>query len=158
MLSGEALLERFYCERAIAEETRVKWSQQLEDLMYEAAGKRALSQDIVPGTLTQRFWSGLWDQSIMGAFRHKHQDLSYEQVLTEARVVEEEKSTGQKEKKTKSHQVTEADNSKLDLILKKMEQLDADIKELKEVRSKAVHKKKKGPVKFTKCNVEDHLE
>ena len=91
----------------------------MEDLLYLVAEKIALSQDIVYGTLTQRFWSGLWDQSIKDALRHQYKELSFKQVLLEARVVEEEKSTGQKEKKTKSHQVIEAGNSKLDLILKR---------------------------------------
>ena len=99
----------------------------------------------------------MWDQTIKDVLRHQYKVFSFEQVLTEARVVEEEKSSGQKEK-TKSHQVTGAGNSKLDLILKKIEQMDADMKELKKGRSKAVDNKKKGPVKCTKCNLEDHLD
>ena len=72
----------------------------------------------------------MWDQCIKDALRHQYKELSFKPVLTAARVVEEQKCTGQKEK-TKSHQVTEAGNNKLDLILKKIEQMNADIKELK---------------------------
>ena len=39
-----------------------------------------------------------------------------------------------------------------------MKQMDLDIKELNDGRSKTVDDKKNSPIKCTKCNQEDHLD
>ena len=46
VLSGEALLEKFYCDQQAEGETCAKWSMRLEDSIYQAAQKGALSMDL----------------------------------------------------------------------------------------------------------------
>ena len=161
VLSGEVLLERFYSSKQTADENCAKWSNRIEDLVYQALDKKALSEEAVPGTLRQRFWSGLHESSIKDALRHRYQTLTFEEVITEARVIEEEKTDDpQKDKekgKVKSHQVTESADSKMDVVIKKLQQMEADIQELKKEKSKPSESQSKGPVKCTKCSLEGHF-
>ena len=154
VLSGEALLEKFYCDQQAEGETCAKWSMRLEDSIYQAAQKGALAMDSVRKSLKQKFWSGLRDQNIKNALRHRYQDLDFEHVLAEARAIEEENSPIQKEK-AKSHQVSGSEDSKFDLLLKKMDKMETEIKELKEDKKKTAEVKRK--VQCGKCNLEGHL-
>ena len=152
VLSGEAILERFYQEKQDKDESCAKWSMRLEDWVYQAVEKKVLPEQSIAGTLKQRFWSGLRDPTIRNALRHRYMDLDFEQVVSESRVIEEE--TTQKTE-VKSHQVIESD-SKLDILIKKMERFEVDLKELKDAQKKPTENKTKGPVICTVCNMEGH--
>ena len=154
VLSGEALLEKFYCAKQAEDESCAKWSLTLEDSIYQAAQKGAIAKASVPGSLKQKFWSGLRDQNIKNALRHRYQELEFEKVLAEARVIEEENSPKQQEK-AKSHQQTGAEDSKLDLLLKKMEKMETEIKEIKEGKKTSSGMKKK--IVCEKCGIDGHL-
>ena len=103
----------------------------------------------------QKFWSGLENEMIKNALRHRYENLDFEQLVAETRAIEEEKEVHTK--KVKSNQIT-SENSKLDTILKKMELMEADIKKLKEERSSETSGgSKKGPVICTTCKLEGHF-
>lgn len=154
VLSGEALLEKFYRDEQGSGETCAQWSCRLEDVIFQAAQKGALSNDAVPSTLKNKFWSGLLDSNIKNALRHKYKEVEFTELLEEARSIEAESGSSQKKDKAKSQQVT-GEDSKFDLLLKKMEAMEADIKHLKE--DKKTEEKRKGPLICPKCNLVGHF-
>ena len=132
--SGETLLERFYSEPQNAKENCAKWSCRLEDLIYQAAGKGAIDRSAVPNQLKKRFWSGLKDKRIKDALRSQVDSLTFEELLSEARVLEEEYSPEDK-KDVVLHQVTESD-PKMDLLLQKIAKMESQIEQLHKQQSK----------------------
>ena len=158
VLSGEVLLERFYSERQKEDESCAKWFDRIEDLVYQALQKKALTEEVVQSSLRQKFWSGLFSESIKDALRHRYEQCTCEELLVEARCIEEEKSSGKSDKeriKAKSHQVISDD--KMDLLLKRLDKMDADIQELKRAQGRPAEQKPKPPVVCTKCSKEGHL-
>ena len=159
VLSGPAILEKFYKEEQ-GDKSCAKWSTTLEDLIYQAAAKEAVPGSSITSTLKHKFWSGLKKESIKNALRHRYEDLGFEDLVAEARSVEAEDTS--QNSKTKSQQITGSEDSKLDLILKKMSKMEADIKQLQDVKVSTEKKStsvdtKKTPVKCTKCQLEGHL-
>ena len=158
VLSGETLLEQFY-KAEQEDESCAQWSLKLEDLIFQASQKGALASAAIPSALKNKFWSGLKDANIKNALRHRYKELDFTAVVAEARSIEAEDSpVDKKSARAKSHQAT-VEDSKLDLLIKKMERMEADIRELKEERKgkKDASDKKKGPLICTKCNLEGHF-
>ena len=166
VLSGEDLLEKFYSASQKGhppdKETCAQWSNRLEDLIYQAAEKGAITRESIPGSLKKRFWSGLFDPLIKSDLRHRLDDHTFEEILLEARSLEEEyRGSSQK---PKSSQVTESSGTsdqKLDQILKRMDQLDQEIRELKKHQCNSkppTQQKDNVPVKCRKCQKEGHLD
>ena len=166
VLSGDALLEKFYSASQKGnppdKETCAQWSNRLEDLIYQATEKGAIATESVPGSLKRRFWSGLFNPLIKSDLRHRLEDHTFEEIVLEARTLEEEYS--ESSPKPKSSQVTGSSNvydNKLDQILKRMDQLDKEIKELKQQNANSKppsQQTEKVPVKCRKCHLEGHLD
>ena len=165
VLSGDALLEKFYSASQKGnppdKETCAQWSNRLEDLIYQATEKAAIAKESVPCSLKRRFWSGLFNPLIKSDLRHRLEDHTFEEIVLEARTLEEEYRDSLP--KPKSSQVTESSSvsdHKLDQILKRMDQLDKEIKELKQhANSKPPSQQtEKGPVKCRKCQKDGHLD
>ena len=166
VLSGEDLLEKFYSASQKGhppdQETCAQWSNRLEDLIYQAAEKGAIARESIPGSLKKRFWSGLCDPLIKSDLRHRLDDHTFEEILLEARSLEEE-CRGSSHK-PKSGQVTESSSTsdhKLDQILKRMDQLDQEIRELKKHQCNSkppTQQKDNVPVKCRKCQKDGHLD
>ena len=154
VLPGEDILQKFYSEMQDQDESCAKWSMRLEDLAYQATEKKSMPLESLPTTLTKRFWGGLRDPIIKNALRNRYTDLGFEETLTEARLIEEENKTTQKEK-VKSQQVTGQDD-KLDLLLQEMKNMKMEIQQLKEDKKKSTESRK-GPVVCEKCSMEGHL-
>ena len=163
--SGETLLERFFSEpQHPKKENCAQWSCRLEDLIYQAAGKGAIDRSAVPKQLKKRFWSGLKDMRIKDALRTRVDSLSFEELLSEARVLEEEYSPGERTDAV-LHQVTESD-PKMDLLFQKiakietqLEQLQQQSKQKKKTKSSQPESKssKDKVVKCEKCDQKGHL-
>ena len=161
--SGETLMEHFYSERQRPKkENCAAWSCRLEDLVYQAASKGAIDRSDIPMRLKKRFWSGLKDRQIKEALRNRVDSLTFEELLREARALEEEYDP---EHRTGSdgivHQVTEAD-SKFDELLKRMSKLEAKMEQLQQPQKQTQKSNKqssKGDSKIVcaKCEQEGHL-
>ena len=128
VMPGQTLLKKFWSEpqKGPKEEDCAQWSLRLEGLCYEAAEKNAITHEAVPGTLTVRFWDGLYDERIKNALRPKKDELTFEEMVKEARMLEEEYQPVAESKNSVSHAQVVSD-PRLDLLLKKMEQLEKKI-------------------------------
>ena len=169
VLSGQALMEKFYKEEQ-GSRSCAKWSTHLEDWIYQALCKKALPAESVPATLKHRFWSGLQNTDIKNALRHRLDILTFEEVVTEARAVEEELKP---KDKSRSQQATSSDTSLLELLIKKLDKMESsfqtlnqEVQSLKQSSRPSANTSKsaqppldtsKGPVKCTKCKLEGHL-
>ncbi len=155
VLPGEALLEKFYTSKQDVNETCAAWSQRLENLIFEAVDKEAIIQENVEKTLSNKFWSGLCNQTIKDSLRHRYKDLVFEDLLAEARVIEEERKQATS---VKQQQMNSVDDSNSELM-KMLKQMQMDIELLKKgSRQEDVQtsSKTKGPVRCTKCKLEGH--
>lgn len=173
VLSGQALMEKFYKEEQ-GQRSCAKWSTQLEDWIYQALCKKALPAESVPATLKHRFWSGLSNTDIKNALRFRHETLTYEELVTEARAVEQEVKP--KEKST-SHQATSSESTMMELLMKKIDGMTTGLRnlnnEVQMLKNQGSHSKSpssshgsapsaaapsgsRGPVRCTKCNLEGH--
>ena len=159
--SEETLMEHFYSERQRPKkENCAAWSCRLEDLVFQAASKGAIDRSDIPIRLKKRFWSGLKDRQIKDALRNRVDSLTFEELLREARALEEEYDP---EHRTGSegivHQVTEAD-SKFDELLKRMAKMEAKIDQLQQPQKQKSNKqssKDDSKVVCSKCEQEGHL-
>ena len=165
--SAETLLERFYSEPQLPKnETCAQWSCRLEDLIYQAAGKGAIERSAVPKHLKTRFWSGLRDKRIKDALRSRVDSLTFEELLSEARILEEEYSPEVKSDAV-LHQVTEPD-SMMKQLFQKIAKMETQLEQLQKQQQKQTKPKnqpshsgskesKDGIVKCEKCDQQGHL-
>ena len=163
--SGETLLEKFFSEpQHPKKENCAQWSCRLEDLIYQAAGKGAIDRSAVPKQLKKRFWSGLRDMRIKDALRSRVDSLSFEELLSEARILEEEYSPGDKTDAV-LHQVTESD-PKMDLLFQKIAKIEKQLEQLQQQHKQKKNTKSSQPdsksskdqvVRCEKCDQEGHL-
>lgn len=145
VLSGEALLQKFYGEKQTAKETCAEWSCRLEDYMFEAMEQGAVSPDAITKALPSRFWSGLREERVKNALRNR--ELSFEELVVEARKVEEEygieskseEATGAKPK-IKAQQVASSTNDKLDFLIDRLVKLETQMAQLTQERKQEVVK------------------
>ena len=112
----------------------IQWSCRLEDLIYQAAGKGAIDRSAIPNQLKKRFWSGLKDRRIKDALRSRVDSLTFEELLSEARILEEEYSPEDKADVV-LHQVTESD-PKMDLLFQKIAKMESQLEQLHKQQTK----------------------
>lgn len=145
VLSGEILLQRFYGEKQGARESCAQWSCRLEDYIYEAIEQGIVSPDSVDKSLSSRFWSGLHDDRIKNALRHREDSHGFTELVMEARQIEEEYGLVTEEVTPKkcvkiqqaSAQKDNGQEDKLDAILKRLSQLETQLMEVKSYRGSA---------------------
>lgn len=106
VMAGETILERFYSAKQGVEEDCASWSCRLEELAYQALEKEAIAQDEISTMMRSRFWSGLRDSRLKDALRQKKTSIPIEELVKEARGLEEEFGLTKqvKEIKPKIHQ------------------------------------------------------
>lgn len=132
--STEALLEEYYTAHQKENEKVVVWGCRLESLQNKIL-KRGYSSTNLTHMLRQRFWSGLRDEHIKAALRHKlDANFTFDQLLSSAREVELEVVPGQAAKPQApariQTQVAASSESKLDNLIRQMEEMKSQIKNL----------------------------
>ena len=164
--SGDTLLEQFYSKPQLKGESCAQWGCRLEDLIYQAAGKEAVARSAVPQHLKRRFWSGLKDRHIKDMLRHCVDAMTFEELLNEARTLEEEYKPDYVNGKSEAllHQVAESDTM-LDRLCKQIEKLESQLKQLqqqmkpkvkKQTSKSGAHDKPKD-TKGGRCEQEGHV-
>ena len=159
VLSGDAIMEKFYQEKQ--EGDCASWAFQLEDLIYQAVEKDALTANDVERKLRSRFWRGLREKRIKDATRQMWETMNFDALLVECRALEEEygltgASDSQQKPKVKMQQVTDGSNTdKLEQILKEMKKLGDRLDKLEQAKSSKSSEQK--PAKCTKCKLDGHL-
>ncbi len=127
VLKGDTLLQKFYGERQKEDEGVAAWACRLEDYLCEAVEQEAATVALRK-KLAHRFWDGLADERVRNALRHMK--LSFEDLVVEARQVEEEYAgSTSRAASVRTQQVTptQSTNDKLDLLLERLQQLEARV-------------------------------
>ena len=107
--------------------------------MYEAIEQGVIGPEAAHKSLGSRFWSGLRDDKVKNALRHREDTLSFEELVMEARRVEEEYCQTSEElnlrQPVKVQQVSASkeasSDDKLDIIIKRLAQVETQISEMK---------------------------
>ena len=164
--SGDTLLERFYSEPQGHKEKCAQWSCRLEDLIYQAAAKGAIDRSAVPQQLKKRFWSGLKDKRIKDALRHDVETMTFEELLSEACVLEEEYTPAEGKSDAMLHQVTDSDD-KMDQLFKQLAKMQSQLDQLQKQQGQQKQQPKQTPkpesggdkkvVVCEKCELKGHL-
>jgi len=136
VLSGEALLQKFYGEKQMTSETCAEWSCRIEDYMYEAIEQGIVAPDGIQKTLGSRFWSGLADERVKNALRNR--DMRFEELVVAVRKDEEkfhlevkQEMEAASRQKIKAQQITSASqNDKLDMLIDRLMKLEVQMSQL----------------------------
>lgn len=130
VMSGDTLLTKFFSEPQQDGEDCAQWSTRLEHLCYSAAEKDAVDIESLPKMLAARYWAGLRDGKIKEALRPSREDLKMDQLVVEARKLEEEfGSMGKEDKKDKKKPAVQAQaqqdglTTRMDELMKTMESM-----------------------------------
>ncbi len=83
----------------------------------------------VAETLKHKFWSGLEDKNIKNALRHRYKELEFDDLVIEARTIEDE-ADDNKKCRAKSHQIS-ATEEKLDRLIMKIDKMESELQALK---------------------------
>jgi hypothetical protein len=134
VMTGEAILERFYSAKQGTDENCAQWSCRLEELAYQALEKETVTQDEVAAMLRSRFWSGLRDSRLKDALRQSKSSMTVEELVREARSLEQEfgLSDVQEAKAPKVHSQQTPDPNKgimdkLSELLNRMNKLEEEV-------------------------------
>ena len=137
-LTAEALLEEYYTARQKEGEAAAVWGCRLESILNKVHRRGYVTANMQE-MLRTKFWSGLRDDRIKNAIRHKFDaNQDFESLLRAARQVEMESSTTHVDDTFKSKpqakvgsQQASSMESKLDAFLKQMEEIKSELRDLK---------------------------
>ena len=112
--SGEAIMQQFYTESQQAGESAAVWACRIEDLLQRAVEKGHVTATAKNDMLRNKFWTGLKDDQLKNASRHKYDTIKeFGELLKEVRKIEQELSGTEKlKKKVQVHQSSTVENSK----------------------------------------------
>ena len=153
--SGDSIVHDFYSAEQQADETVSDWGIRIETLFNKAVERNEIDEDRKESKLKERFWRGLEDAHLRMNTRSSFESKdSFDTLRKKARIEElemriERKRQQPKEDNQTSHtsdqksveathqpirRTSSSDNneSKLDLILNKMKEMEQEIKTLKE--------------------------
>ena len=112
--SIEAIMQQFYTESQKAGASAAVWACRIEDLLQRAVEKRHVEVKAKNDMLRNKFWTGLIDDRLKNASRHKYDTVkNFEELLREVRKIEQEVSWSEKLKKNVQHHSSTVDNSSL---------------------------------------------
>ena len=141
-LTSEALLEEYYTARQKEDEAAAVWGCRLETILGKVQRRGHISSN-AQEMLRTKFWSGLKDERVKSALRHKFDaNYDFEALLRAARSVELEmvhKSSPLDTPKPKPNttakvtvQQTSPLDSRLDDLMKEIAGIKAELRELKQ--------------------------
>ena len=126
ILTGQTILQKFYSEKQSASETIAEWACRLEDLAYTAEEKKMVERAAVEGMLKAQFYSGIKHQRIKDALRQQRNALSFEDLVVQARELEEEYST------TSSTKQQQSQPTEMQMLMELMKKMDARMDKLEQ--------------------------
>ena len=172
-ISGDTLLEKFFSEPQEDGESCASFCTRLEECVYAASEKGAVSVDAIPQMLRSRFWAGLVNPDVKNALRPKRTHLDLEQLVEEARALTEEfrprggqagKNKGWKRVEVKTHITDEQQviNKKIMDDLGKLQALTAKLAaSMEEIRrpgaAGGAAERSTGPAVCSACNQSGHI-
>ncbi len=158
--TGRATLQKLYSERQATNERVADWACRLENLAFQAVDKGMMSREAVEDVVSGQLWSGLRDARLKDALRHRRHGLKFEQLVIEARELEEEYSGDGKKPTTQQQQKQPTET---ELLMELIKKLDARMEKMEKRMTPTVNSKtqekspEKKSTKCTKCKEEGHL-
>lgn len=142
VLSGSALLQKFYSEVQKDKETCAEWACRLEDIGFQAQEKRMVTGAALKDVLKTQFWSGLRDHRIKEALRHQQSQSTFQHLVVEARELEEEyheASAAYKDDQVKAKlRAQQAKPSELELLTELVKKMDMRMSQMEQFQRQSV--------------------
>ena len=156
ILSGDVLLQKFFGEEQREKESCVEWSCRLEHYLFEAIEQGVASKDLAK-KLSSRFWNGLVDERVRNALRHVN--LPFEELVVEARRVEEEYGARKKMTATENKPRVRAQqvDNEVDVLLDRLLKLEHEMAEMKAEGSTQNFNLQSQKIACHKCQQVGHL-
>ena len=112
--SGEAIMQQFYTESQKTGESAAVWACRIEDLLQRAVEKGHIAVSAKNDMLRNKFWTGLVDDRLKNASRHKYDTVKdFGELLREVRKIEQEVSGSERLKKNAQHHSSTVESSNL---------------------------------------------
>ena len=152
VLPSEMLLESFYTARQNENESVVAWGCRLESLLNKAKQQGTIED--TEDMARTKFWSGVRDERVKGALRHKFDSgENFQELLRNGRMLEHEFNTKSASVKVKAHSAEVP--SELKAVLDRMEKLEKNMSKL--LSKESTTSKNESPPLFCKyCKRTNH--
>ena len=142
--TGESILQEFYTAFQKQEESVNGWGLRLEEILQKAIDKGHVKDEEKDDRLRQKFWRGLRSEKLRNATRLQFESIKNFEMLRSA--VRAEESEMKRAAATQYQPMRaqykgdkiedEEEDSKLDRIMKKLAEMDSEIKDLKQQKPK----------------------
>ena len=123
--TGQTILQRFYSDSQSTSERVAEWACRLEDLAYKAVEKEMMTREAAPNILKTQFWSGLRDPRLKDALWHRRHNLDVDELIVEARELEEEYSSEVMTSQTATAQQQQKQPTEMELLMQLIKKMDA---------------------------------
>ena len=131
VLPPEAVLEKFYTARQKRNERVAEWACRIEGLLEELKPRQPMTRDTIDTMLRTKFFSGLCQEQIKVAIRHKYDaGESYNGLLMAARMLE-----GNQDISPQIHQEVVVEKNmiaKLEEITRELQQLSRKVEQIEQ--------------------------
>jgi len=103
VLTGEALVQKFYSARQKPDEPVAKWGCRLEGIISQAVTRGKVDKGAMNSMLRTKFWADLHDENLKAATRYKFDTIdSFLSLVSEVRAVEQEMEEDKQKRKQSS--------------------------------------------------------
>jgi len=136
--SEGTLLTLFYATKQNEYEDVTAWSCRLEDMIQKVQDKGLIDRNTMYEMLRSKLWTGLSDDRLKQATRHKFDNLKdYNELIVAIRSVEQEyRSTSGEKKKVKTQVIQRTEETETQKMLSRigdrLDRMEKDIKDLKD--------------------------
>jgi len=128
VLPVEQLMERFYIAEQGKSEDVATWACQLEDLIGKLKDRKAVSEEVGSSMIRTKFFTGLREEKMKNALRHKYDSHdNYSSLLIAARVAELESTPAAHQH---VQQVEKSEKIQYDRVLKALDDIQNRLEKL----------------------------
>ena len=143
VVTGDSILEEFHTATQKQDETVVAWGLRLEELMHKAISKGNVKREESDNLLKRRFWRKLKSEKLRNATRSKFESkMNFDQLRKAVREEEQETKPGVQHQPIQQRDGKNEDTSKSELLLKKLNSLEYQMKELSKKQTEMMKKQK----------------
>ena len=143
VVTGDSILEEFHTATQKQDETVVAWGLRLEELMHKAISKGNVKREDSDNLLKRRFWRKLKSEKLRNATRSKFESkMNFDQLRKAVREEEQETKPGVQHQPIQQREGKNEDTSRSELLLKKLNSLEYQMKELSKKQTEMMKKQK----------------
>ena len=143
VVTGDSILEEFHSAAQKHDETVVAWGLRLEELMHKAISKGNVKREDSDNLLKRMFWRKLKSEKLRNATRSKFESsMNFDQLRKAVREEELEAKQGVQHQPMQQKSGKDEDTSKSDILLKKLKDLEFQMRELSKKQTEMIKKQK----------------